>query len=105
MVKVKNNQTWTKLIFTLGIGVQDDELHKDMVKELFRLAEEEFGTASSGPLTLPCDADFMEYVISFIKSHLTEEVEEALLTSMSCNCLHLQYWCQSLAMLFSFALL
>ncbi|GLT86018.1 hypothetical protein SLE2022_041810 [Rubroshorea leprosula] len=58
-------------------------LKKDIVRELFRLAEEEFGIPSSGSLTLPCDATFMEYVISLIKTHLTKEVEEALVMSIA----------------------
>ena len=54
-------------------------LKKEIVRELLRLAEEEFRIPSYGPLTLPCDAVFLQYVISLIKQHLTEDVEKALL--------------------------
>ncbi|XVE93948.1 hypothetical protein REPUB_Repub01dG0238000 [Reevesia pubescens] len=42
-------------------------LKNEIVMELFKLAEEEFGIPSNGHLTLPCDAAFMEYVIGLIK--------------------------------------
>nr|DAD46608.1 TPA_asm: hypothetical protein HUJ06_016545 [Nelumbo nucifera] len=32
--------------------------------ELLRISEEEFGLPSDGPITLPCDAVFVEYIIS-----------------------------------------
>lgn len=57
-------------------------LKKDIVRELLKLGEEEFGMTSSGPLTLPCDADLMEYMISLIRRPLTKEVEEALIMSV-----------------------
>ncbi|XVE93947.1 hypothetical protein REPUB_Repub01dG0237900 [Reevesia pubescens] len=58
-------------------------LKNEIVKELFILAEEEFGLPSNGPLTLPCDAAFMEYVITLIKRRPTKDVEKALLTSIA----------------------
>ncbi|XVF45619.1 hypothetical protein PTKIN_Ptkin02bG0221200 [Pterospermum kingtungense] len=58
-------------------------LNNEIVRELFSLAEEEFGLPSNGPLTLPCDAAFMEYVITLIKRRPTKDVEKALLTSIA----------------------
>ncbi|XWS55146.1 hypothetical protein CRYUN_Cryun10bG0149700 [Craigia yunnanensis] len=58
-------------------------LKNEIVRELFALAEEEFGLPSNGPLTFPCDAAFMEYVISLIKRHATKDMKKALLTSIS----------------------
>ncbi|XP_021285568.1 auxin-responsive protein SAUR68-like [Herrania umbratica] len=58
-------------------------LRSRIVTELFALAEEEFGLPSDGPLTLPCDAAFMEYVIVLIKKHATEAVVKALLMTLS----------------------
>ncbi|KAK6240677.1 hypothetical protein SCA6_006066 [Theobroma cacao] len=34
-------------------------LKKEIVRQLFKLAEEEFGVPSNGPLILPCDAVFL----------------------------------------------
>lgn len=34
--------------------------------ELFKLSEDQYGLACDGPITLPCDAVFMEFVVSFI---------------------------------------
>ncbi|XP_044509594.1 auxin-responsive protein SAUR67-like [Mangifera indica] len=58
-------------------------LNNDIIQELFTMAEEEFGLPSGGPITLPCDADFMEYVISLIQRHATNDVEKVLLMSLA----------------------
>ncbi|XVE99415.1 hypothetical protein REPUB_Repub03eG0196300 [Reevesia pubescens] len=57
-------------------------LMNEIVMELFKLAEEEFGIPSNGHLTLPCDAAFMEYVIGLIKRKASKEVEKALIMSV-----------------------
>ena len=57
-------------------------LNKEIVRELFNLAEEEYGLSSDGPLTLPCDSTFMEYVITLIQHQVTTDVEKALLASI-----------------------
>ncbi|XP_002522666.2 auxin-responsive protein SAUR68 [Ricinus communis] len=69
-------------------------LNNEVVSELFDIAEEVFGMPSNGPLTLPCDAELMEYAISLIKQKVTREVEQALLTSIASSCsssFHLQH--------------
>ncbi|KAE8719148.1 putative SAUR-like auxin-responsive protein family [Hibiscus syriacus] len=58
-------------------------LKNKIVMELFNLAEEEFGLPGDGHLILPCDANFMEYVISLIKRKPSKEVEKALIMSVS----------------------
>ncbi|GLT27942.1 hypothetical protein SLA2020_029050 [Shorea laevis] len=69
-------------------------LKNEIVRELFELAEEEFGLPGNGPLMLPCDAVFMEYVISLIKIRATKDVQRAVLmfiTNGRCSsslCLH-----------------
>ncbi|XWS40251.1 hypothetical protein CRYUN_Cryun18bG0124400 [Craigia yunnanensis] len=55
----------------------------ELVRELLILTEKEFGLPSSGPLTLPRDASFMEYVITLIKRRPTKDVEKALFTSIA----------------------
>ncbi|KAJ6896993.1 hypothetical protein NC651_023012 [Populus alba x Populus x berolinensis] len=62
-----------------------DYLNNEIVKELFNLAEEEFGLTSNGPLTLPCDAAFMEYSITMIKKNVAKDVEKALLITLASN--------------------
>ncbi|EEF39753.1 conserved hypothetical protein [Ricinus communis] len=69
-------------------------LNNEVVSELFDIAEEVFGMPSNGPLTLPCDAELMEYAISLIKQKVSREVEQALLTSIASSCsssFHLQH--------------
>ena len=58
-------------------------LNNEIVRELLRLAEEEFGLASNAPLTLPCDAVFLHYIVDLIQRHVTKEVEKALLMSIA----------------------
>ncbi|KAK4754807.1 hypothetical protein SAY87_008564 [Trapa incisa] len=58
-------------------------LHSRIFHELFRMSEEEFGLSSEGPITLPCEASFMEYAVSLIQRGAGEDLEEALLSSVS----------------------
>ncbi|KNA16392.1 hypothetical protein SOVF_089550 [Spinacia oleracea] len=58
-------------------------LKNEIFTELFRMAEEEFGIASSGPIMLPCDSSFMEYAISMIQRHAAQGLEKALITSLA----------------------
>ncbi|KAK8582571.1 hypothetical protein V6N13_069345 [Hibiscus sabdariffa] len=58
-------------------------LKNNIVMELFNLAEEEFGLPGNGILLMPCDANFMEYVIDLIKKKPSKEVEKALILSVS----------------------
>ncbi|XP_050210180.2 auxin-responsive protein SAUR68-like [Mercurialis annua] len=58
-------------------------LNNEVIRELFDMAEEEFGLPSKGPLTLPCDAEFMRYIISLIKRQVTRDVQRALLISVA----------------------
>ncbi|XP_050210599.1 auxin-responsive protein SAUR68-like [Mercurialis annua] len=64
-------------------------LNNELIRELFDMAEEEFGLPSGGPLTLPCDAELMEYAVSLIKRKAARDVEQALLTSIATNCFSL----------------
>ncbi|KAK2982206.1 hypothetical protein RJ640_024951 [Escallonia rubra] len=71
-------------------------LNSYIFRELFKMSEEEFGLPSDGPITLPCDAVFMDYAISLLKKHTTQDIEKALLMSIATRCsalpnsLHLQ---------------
>ncbi|KAL9238440.1 hypothetical protein vseg_012859 [Gypsophila vaccaria] len=58
-------------------------LKGEIFRELFRMAEEEFGIAASRPITLPCDSSFMEYAISMIQKHVSEDLEKALIASLA----------------------
>ncbi|XP_031258369.1 auxin-responsive protein SAUR67-like [Pistacia vera] len=56
-------------------------LKNNIIRGLFAMAEDEFGLPSGGPITLPCDAVFMEYVVSLIQRHAAKDFEKALLMS------------------------
>ncbi|KAK8582577.1 hypothetical protein V6N13_069351 [Hibiscus sabdariffa] len=58
-------------------------LKNKIVMELFNLAEEEFGLPGNGILLMPCDANFMEYVIALIKKKPSKKVEKTLILSVS----------------------
>ncbi|RWR90628.1 Auxin-responsive protein SAUR36 [Cinnamomum micranthum f. kanehirae] len=58
-------------------------LNNPIFIELFRMSEDQFGLPYDGPITMPCDGLFMEYVASFIQRRLSEDVEKALLTSIA----------------------
>ncbi|KAL0383878.1 UNVERIFIED_CONTAM: Auxin-responsive protein SAUR67 [Sesamum radiatum] len=61
-------------------------LNSSIFRELLRMSEEEFGLPRDGPITLPCDSEFMGYVISLMQKKAAREVEKALLLSMgSCR--------------------
>ncbi|XP_019071847.1 auxin-responsive protein SAUR67-like [Vitis vinifera] len=55
----------------------------NILMELFKMSEEEFGLPAEGPITLPCDAVFMEYALSLVQQHAYEELlQKAPLISM-----------------------
>ncbi|KAK9690679.1 hypothetical protein RND81_09G146300 [Saponaria officinalis] len=58
-------------------------LNTDIVRELFRMAEEEYCIAASGPITLPCDSTLMEYAISVVQKHVAKDLENALIASFA----------------------
>ncbi|KAF9621677.1 hypothetical protein IFM89_030308 [Coptis chinensis] len=58
-------------------------LTNDIIRGLLKMAEEEFGLPTDGPITLPCDANFVEYIISMVQRRVSKDMENALLVSMS----------------------
>ncbi|KAK3412508.1 auxin-responsive protein SAUR68-like [Eucalyptus grandis] len=66
-------------------------LNNCVIRELFKLSEEEFGLPSNGPITLPCDAMFIDYAVSMIRRHSNVEIEKALLLSITSNTCSLSY--------------
>ncbi|KAI3447902.1 hypothetical protein Pfo_004567 [Paulownia fortunei] len=62
-------------------------LNSLIFRELLRMSEEEFGLPGDGPITLPCDSQFMGYVTSLMQKKVVKDVEKALLLSMAaCTC-------------------
>ena len=61
-------------------------LKSEIFINLLRIAEEEFGLASSGPIMLPCNSNFMEYALTMIQKGVAKDVEKALIMSLaSCS--------------------
>ncbi|KAJ0964017.1 hypothetical protein J5N97_029139 [Dioscorea zingiberensis] len=69
-------------------------LDNNIFKELLKISEEEFGLPGDGPITLPCDAVSMEYVLCMLRRGVSQEVERALLSSIFMSC---QSSCSTLA--------
>ncbi|KAL9417456.1 hypothetical protein AB3S75_040442 [Citrus x aurantiifolia] len=57
-------------------------LSRNVFIELLRMSEEEFGLPSNGPITLPCDSTFLNYVMTLVKGCIPEDLGKALLTSL-----------------------
>ena len=57
-------------------------LKHNILRELFNMSEEEFGVSSDGPIRLPCDALFVEYVVTLIKRGAAKDLEKALIRSV-----------------------
>ena len=67
-------------------------LNNDIFIELLKMAEEEYGLPSDAPITLPCDAVFMEHAVSLIGRQADKDLEKALLLSItSGRCLSSSY--------------
>ncbi|CAA0253768.1 putative small auxin-up RNA [Arabidopsis thaliana] len=58
-------------------------LSNTIVQELLKISEEEFGLPTEGPITLPFDSAFLEYLINLIQRRMDEDTEKALLLSIS----------------------
>lgn len=58
-------------------------LRSNIFQELFKMSEEEFGLGCDGPMTLPCEAVFIDYIISLIKRGVPGNIEGALINSIA----------------------
>ncbi|XP_010478317.1 PREDICTED: auxin-responsive protein SAUR64-like [Camelina sativa] len=58
-------------------------LSNSVFQELLKISEEEFGLPTGGPITLPFDSVFLEYLIKLIQGRIDGDTEKALLTSIS----------------------
>ncbi|GAA0174679.1 hypothetical protein LIER_28015 [Lithospermum erythrorhizon] len=60
-------------------------LQSAIFRELFKMSEEEYGISNEGPIALPCDSVFMDYLISLTSRKTSMEIEQALLLSIVSN--------------------
>ncbi|KAF5186126.1 Auxin-responsive protein saur66 [Thalictrum thalictroides] len=52
-------------------------------KELLLMAEEEFGLPKDGPIMLPCDSFFMDYIILIVRRGVSEDLQKAVVISLA----------------------
>ncbi|KAK3421130.1 hypothetical protein EUGRSUZ_L01270 [Eucalyptus grandis] len=58
-------------------------LSSNIFQELFKMSKEEFGLSSDAPITMPCDAASMEYIVSLVQRCIAKDIEKALLNSIA----------------------
>lgn len=58
-------------------------LSNSVIQKLLKISVEEFGIPTEGPITLPFDSTFLEYLIKLIKRRMDEDTENALITAIS----------------------
>lgn len=58
-------------------------LKSEIFGQLLKMAEEEYGMQTNRPITLPCDAVFMEYAISLVLRHPAKDLERELFMSIT----------------------
>ncbi|XP_015073152.1 auxin-responsive protein SAUR68-like [Solanum pennellii] len=75
--------TFDQVRFVIPLAYLDNEV----IEQLLNMSEEEFGLPSGGPITLPCDSAFMDYIISLItKGIASGDLHKALLLSVPSFC-------------------
>lgn len=60
-------------------------LNHPIFRVLLEMAEEEYGLTVHGPLQVPCEREFMEYILNLLKKHRPLEVEKALWSVAACK--------------------
>ncbi|XP_031272801.1 auxin-responsive protein SAUR64-like [Pistacia vera] len=61
-------------------------LNNKIFRELLKLSQEEFGLQIDGPIIVPCDASFMEYIVMLIERGAEKDLEITLLMSFVTAC-------------------
>ncbi|XP_075092479.1 auxin-responsive protein SAUR68-like [Nicotiana tabacum] len=62
-------------------------LENEVIRQLLEMSEEEFGLPSCGPIMLPCDSFFLDYIILLIKKGAAAgDLHKALLFSITSSC-------------------
>ncbi|CAL9060678.1 unnamed protein product [Musa banksii] len=56
-------------------------LNTRMFQELLRLSEEVFGFSCDGPISLPCDAVFLEHILPLLRKRGSKNAEREMLIS------------------------
>ena len=61
-------------------------LSNNVFIELLQMSHEEFGFASDGRITIPCDAAVMEYVMCLLRRSASAEIERSFLSTIAVPC-------------------
>lgn len=55
-------------------------LKQPIFRVLLEMAEEEYGLTFHGPLRIPCEKEFVEFILCLLRRNGAEEVEKAVLS-------------------------
>lgn len=92
MIMKRNNESKVKAEKGHFVVYSSDErrfviplvyLKNKIIREMLKLAEDEFGLSSNVPLTLPFEATFIDYVLMLIDRNVTKHLQDQLLISIS----------------------
>ena len=61
-------------------------LSNNVFIELLQMSHEEFGFASDGRITIPCDAAVMEYVMCLLRRSASAKIERSFLSTIAVPC-------------------
>ncbi|KAF8020530.1 hypothetical protein BT93_G1068 [Corymbia citriodora subsp. variegata] len=78
--------SWHFVIYTTNGGrlmIPSQCLRSNIFEELVKMSEEKFDLSRDGPITVPCDAASMEYIVMLIQRHIATDIEKALLNSIA----------------------
>lgn len=70
--------TSDEIQFVMPLGY----LKNDIFQELLKVAEDEYGLQTDGPIRLPFEATIMKYMISLIERCVCNDLEKALFMSI-----------------------
>ncbi|KAL4572820.1 hypothetical protein LXL04_019606 [Taraxacum kok-saghyz] len=70
--------TSDEIRFVMPLGY----LKNDIFQEVLKVAEDEYGLQTDGPIRLPFEATFMKYMIYLIERCVCNDIEKALLMSI-----------------------
>ncbi|KAF5740924.1 putative SAUR-like auxin-responsive protein family [Tripterygium wilfordii] len=60
-------------------------LNHPLFRVLLEIAEEQFGTRVTGPIQVPCEEEFMDYILSVLRKNHSEDEENFPVSMTTCH--------------------
>lgn len=58
-------------------------LTNEILRELFKMSEEEFGVSSDMPIRFPCDSAYMDCILALIRRGIAKDFEKVVINSIT----------------------